>query len=381
MDKGRIIITDYKNRLVAVFIDEKRQLQDICACREESLVDNIYVGRVTEKQRQLGAFFAEISPGVKVFVPAEDERLKKLAQDDRVLLQITKDAKDKKCPVASMAISLGGNYLLLHAGDGLKSSSRKVFFSKKIKNFEFMDSIAPSIEKLLEEENFQAVVRTAAEGADREAVFNEAVQLKDRLKKICDHYLMRSFYSCMHKREADYVGFIRDNLKNMPGEIVTDKKEIYDSLQEGQKLLPVRLYQDENLSLNKLYSLESHIEALLKRRVYLPCGGYLVFDSTEAMQVIDVNSGKCEDKNKLAERVNGEAVTEAARQIRLRNLSGMILIDFINTDGPGEQLLLENMKRALLRDKNHPRVVDITPLGIMEITRRRSREPIMDIFE
>ena len=139
------------------------------------------------------------------------------------------------------------------------------------------------------------------------------------------------------------------------------------------------------LSLSKLYSIESHLKEALGKKVWLPCGGYLIIEPTEAMVVIDVNSGKAEisskHKNDLKENyilnINIEAAKEVARQLRLRNYSGMIMVDFINmSSDENKQKLLSILDTYLKEDTVKTRLVDMTALGIVEITRKKVNKPL-----
>lgn len=161
-------------------------------------------------------------------------------------------------------------------------------------------------------------------------------------------------------------------------EILTDDPQIYRQLSEGDhpllKQKSIRFYDDPAISLRLLYSLERGMEEALDTRVWLKCGGYLVIEPTEAMTVIDVNSGKNEAKKAGEDtyyQVNLEAAEEVARQLRLRNLSGIIIVDFINmAEKERQKELLETLKNLTAGDPQHPRIVDMTPLGLVEITRK-----------
>ena len=139
------------------------------------------------------------------------------------------------------------------------------------------------------------------------------------------------------------------------------------------------------LKLIKLHKIESTIESVFVRRVWLKSGAYLIIDRTEAMHVIDVNSGKVSYKSSRADtflKINLEAASEAARQIRIRNLSGMILIDFINMKRKEDYLILEDRLRdALKYDLTDCSFIDFTGLGIAEIVRRKKRQPLADVLK
>jgi Ribonuclease G/E len=167
-------------------------------------------------------------------------------------------------------------------------------------------------------------------------------------------------------------------------EIITDDEKIYNNLKCS--FSNIRLYNDKTFGLDKLYSLNTAIEEALSKKAWLKCGGYLMIEYTEAMTVIDVNSGKFTpakgtDKEKAYLKVNEEAAVEIARQLRLKNISGIIIADFINlTDEEDRVTLLEILKNETAKDTETVCVVDITPLGLVEITRKKNLPPLYEQF-
>ena len=165
-------------------------------------------------------------------------------------------------------------------------------------------------------------------------------------------------------------------------EIVTDISDVYDDV---VKDFPnVRLYEDKSFGLDKLYSLRTALDEALDRNVWLKCGGFLIFDKTEAMTVIDVNSGKYTpskgtDKESAYMAVNIEAAVEICRQLRLRNISGIIIIDFINLKSEDDQNeLLEVLRSESEDDTETVMVLDITQLGLVELTRKKELPPLYE---
>ncbi|MCR5619459.1 MAG: ribonuclease E/G [Lachnospiraceae bacterium] len=190
-------------------------------------------------------------------------------------------------------------------------------------------------------------------------------------------------YSYLYKDDA----FLKDRIDKVfktheYNEIVTDISSVYDNLKTSFE--NVRLYDDTSFDLSKLYSLKTVIEEATDRKVWLKCGGYLCIDHTEAMTVIDVNSGKYSpskgtDKESAYLSVNAEAAEEICRQLRLRNISGMILIDFINLSSDEDrQLLMDLLKKETLKDTVKVSVLDITALGLVEITRKKELPPLYE---
>jgi ribonuclease G len=152
--------------------------------------------------------------------------------------------------------------------------------------------------------------------------------------------------------------------------------------ENGRRDLSIRLYSDSMVSMEKVYSLEREMERALSKRVNLRSGGDLVIESTEALHIIDVNSGRFQSgkqKEEALTAVNLEAAGECARQIRLRNLSGIIVIDFINLKNQkNSRRILEELRAAVLQDPVRTQVVDMTKLGLVELTRQKIEVPLKD---
>ena len=181
---------------------------------------------------------------------------------------------------------------------------------------------------------------------------------------------------------------VRDAYGRDLDEIITDVPEIREVIQGYlEEISPelkekLRFYQDKLLPLYKLYRVETALDTIQKEKVWLNSGGFLVIQQTEAFVSIDVNSGKYTGKKKMEEtfrKINLEAAAEIGRQLRLRNLSGIILIDFINMENPDHRDELFHVLQKLLRkDPIKSRAIDITPLHILEMTRKKVRRPVIE---
>ena len=191
----------------------------------------------------------------------------------------------------------------------------------------------------------------------------------------------RTCFSCLKQSEPEYMRTIQNTRYEHLEEIITDIPEIYEQIQEFQKEdallrnISLTLYEDSMLSLGSLYNVSKQIERALDKRVWLPSGGYLVIEPTEALTVIDVNTGKDVNKKKKQEhflKVNKEAARMAAKQLRLRNLSGIIIIDFIDMKQEEDRKeLLSYLKREVQLDPVPVQVVDMTKLELVELTRKK----------
>lgn len=191
----------------------------------------------------------------------------------------------------------------------------------------------------------------------------------------------RTCFSCVYETEPFYMNAVRDTYSKHLDEIVTDIPEVFEHIVAYLKEVShgeenkVRLYEDALLPLYKLYRIGMVLEEVQKQKVWLKSGGFLVIQQTEAFVSIDVNSGKFTGKKKAEEtyrKINLEAAGEIARQLRLRNLSGIILIDFINMENPDHQdELFHVLQKHLRKDSVKAKAVDITPLHILEMTRKK----------
>ncbi len=218
----------------------------------------------------------------------------------------------------------------------------------------------------------------------------------------------RTCYTCLKAAPSPLENALNQYSPEEYQEIVTDNEDIYGQLQaiyhnnihssshsislstdndapsyKSSKPM-IRLYQDKMLSLTGVYGLNSKMDMALERRIWLKSGGYLILEPTEALTVIDVNSGKYEAKKDAEEtyyKINLEAAEEIAIQLRLRNLSGIIVVDFINMHSKeNKQALMHKLKELVSYDKTTTVVVDMTPLGLVEITRKKVNKPLAEYF-
>lgn len=385
---GKVIITKRKNHLLLLLMENHKpsMLQTTAALEEESILGNIYLAKVKDTAPGMKAVFVRISSEKTVFLPMSECREVLLAnrdysgslkQGDEVVIQITGEAQKTKQPSASAALSVTGQYCVCnYFGHGIQ-------YSKKLSE-EKKEEIRAALKEagIKDRKSVRFTIRTNA-GTLKEftPLFEEMKKFIGIFRTISETYRHRTCFTCFYQTEPE----ILLKLKGIPltayDEIVTDESELCALLQESLPQARVRFYQDDLLSLEKLYSIETHLEEALSRKVWLPCGGYLIIEPTEAMVVIDVNSGKSEGKGKKSEsfyyKVNEEAAREIARQLRLRNYSGMIMVDFINmTSGEDNERLLNKLDHYLKEDLVRTRLVDMTALGIVEITRKKVSKPL-----
>jgi len=230
----------------------------------------------------------------------------------------------------------------------------------------------------------ELVVRVKKDGNDIKLPACTTKLLKNE-EEILNKAKTRTIYTCLYKAKKDYIKFLNSVPFEEISDIITDRQDVLDDIRESlPEYVPLlRMYSDERLSLINLFSLREKTERLLKKKVWLDNGAYLVIEHTEAFDVIDVNSGKYDKKTDSKESllgINSRAAIEAARQIRLRNLSGIILIDFINMEKEETEVISGLLKEEFKKDSLKPKVIDFTPLCICEITRPKKNRSLWEMF-
>ena len=354
-----------------------------------SLVGNIYVGKVRKIQKNIDAAFIEIEGHQQCYFSIPDNpapiytkkgNSPRMVEGDELLVQVKRDGLKTKLPAVSGNLEFPGHFLILTVGDTRVGLSSKLSSDARKRLREWMEPLCT--------EQFGYIVRTNAENASKEDIETEAAALRSEYEKLIKIAPYRTCFSMLKGPVSPWIELVRDTYTSGLEKIITDIPEVYDSIREflGQyhpeMLEKIELYRDHMLPLAKLYSLEKEISEALKERVWLKSGGYLVIQPTEALTVIDVNTGKYSEKKARREtlkKINREAAKEAARQIRLRNLSGIILIDFINMDKKEDQdELLEYMEHLLRRDPVKTSLIDMTKLELVEITRRKLRKTLRE---
>lgn len=391
---GKLVITNEKNCLLISLFEEKKPyfMRAVPHLEEETILGNIYLARVDQIVPGINGAFLTIYKNRRAYLPLSDARgiltasreLKEgeqLRQGDEVVIQIAGEALKEKQPRASSDLTLTGQYCVCSYWEHGLSYSRKLTPKKRDLIRDFLQNAEIEGRK-----NYHFTIRTNAENlTDYEPLLLEMRSFIKIFDTLTETYKHRTCYSCLYQRETELIS----QIKNIPlaayEEIVTDDKDVFLILEHAFTDKKIRFYQDDLLTLSKLYSIDTHLQEALGKRVWLPCGGYLVIEPTEAMTVIDVNSGKTESKGKKSReyylKVNLEAAKEVARQLRIRNYSGMIMVDFINMENQEDnRKLLERLDAYLLEDKVKTRLVDMTKLGIVEITRKKVSRPLADFF-
>lgn len=388
--------------LVCAICEEHRivEVQGIPEHAPAQILNNIYVARVSQVVKNIGAAFVEIEKGRKCFLPLSDvqepvyvKRISQkqiLSQGDELLVQIVREAVKTKEPQVSTNLSLPGIYSVVTSGRHRLGVSNKLDQATRTRLKEAVSGIYDN--------NLGLILRTNAAQAADAVLLDEVGQLQQQMRDLLTYAPHRSLYSKLYVAEPEYLRLLFNQPLEGEGsieQVITDNPDVYAVLQEyvnayeqsqfrqslKQKL---QFYDDPQLELQKLYSLQVQLTHALQKKLWLKSGANLVIEPTEALTVIDVNSAKNVKKNQPENQhlqVNLEAAREIARQIRLRNLSGIIIIDFIDLAlEEDRQTLLGEMRRLVRTDPVKTEVIDLTKLGLMELTRQKTRRPLKEQF-
>jgi ribonuclease E len=305
-----------------------------------------------------------------------------LKSGQSVLVQVTKDPIGGKGARLTAQISLPGRFLVLAPNSDVSGISRRLPDAERRRLKPIIKSLNPDAHGV--------IVRTAAEGASEEALAHDLRRLLEEWDQIEKRAKKAKAPAVLYEEPELTVRVVRDLFTDEEyRELVTDSPRIFglvtDYLRDvaPEVLSKVRLHEGP-LSAFEEYHIVEQIHKGLDRKVWLPSGGYLVIDRTEAMTVIDVNTGKSVGKSNLEETVvntNLEAAREVARQLRLRDIGGMIVIDFIDMLlEQNKSKVIDAMKESLAQDKSRSQVFDISPLGLLEVTRKRVSGGLLEAF-
>lgn len=391
---GTFIITRQKQEeqelIVSAYYEDGKAVELSCFCPEETeLLGSIYIGKVKNIVKNIEAAFIEIEGGILCYysLREQEEPLyikektgSRLSPGDELLVQVNREAVKTKAPAVTCNLNFPGKYLVLTTGE------KKLGLSSKLSKEE-KERLRVIAEPFLTGE-FGVIVRTNAAQAPEELLREEFERLSSICRKVLTAGKHQSCFSRVYREPPAYAAGIRSLKKESLSRIITDDLEIYETLSEylltyqPEDRGKLRFYTEESPDLNRLYKVASSLKAALQERVWLKSGAYLIIQPTEALTVIDVNTGKYDGRGKSREtflRINLEAARETARQLRLRNLSGIIVVDFIDMEEEADKkALMELLEQELLKDPVKTVLVDMTPLGLVEITRKKVRKTLKE---
>lgn len=375
--KRELIIDDAGGYMRAAILEDGELCEILSEkCKDDAQAESIFLGRVQTIRSSVGAAFVDIGDELNAFLPLEDGG--KLRCGDMIIVQgLAKQATESKGLRITTKINLAGKWLVLIPSD------HGVRISKKIKDPALREALAEIGNRVIEP-GFGLIIRTASGDVTEEMLIHEARELTALWKYISQkaHGMVKP--GILHQRESLDMRLARD-LCDLSRIVINSEARFLrlKSAQVAQKVcegVTIERFEEKSQLIFDAFSIEPQIDKALKKRVWLPCGGYLIIDFCEAMTVIDVNSGKMvlgRDLEDTALRVNLEAAKEIARQIRLRDMGGIIIVDFIDMkEDAHHQQLLDVMKVLVKQDRAQVKIEGITRLGLMEITRKRVQAPL-----
>ena len=358
----------------------------VAKAQNVSLIGNVYLGRVQNVLPSMEAAFVDIGRGRNAVLYSgevdwdslsngnQPRRIElALKPGDRVLVQVTKDPVGHKGARLTSQISLPGRYLVYVPNGSMNGISRKL-----------PDTERARLKKILKEalpENAGVIVRTAAEGTTEEQLTLDITRLTNQWADISSKVEAGNAPAQLHSEPDLLIKIVRDVFNEDFHELVIDGDDAYDTLQSylsavAPDLLDrVKRYEGDRDAFDE-HRLNEQIEKALDRKVWLPSGGSLVIDRTEAMTVVDVNTGKFVGSGgNLEETVtknNLEAAEEIVRQLRLRDIGGIIVVDFIDMVlESNRDLVLRRLVECLSRDRTKHQVAEVTSLGLVQMTRKK----------
>lgn len=402
--ENRLVITKNNNIIISAFFEGKDMVQvSLNASEEEAILGNIYLGKVKNIIKNINAAFIEIEDGRMCYYSLSENRYPIMAREqdynagqaalkeitvkigDELIVQVVKEDVKTKAPVVSSNLNFTGKYVALTYGKSSIGVSAKITEEKERKRLK-------EIAKRYQHKEYGFIIRTNAACIPEDKIIDEIQKLIASYEGIRRYGVHKSRFSCLYQMPPNYICDLRDSYTDNVEEFITDDEELYKNMKDfleafqPEDMEKLRFYKDDILCLSNLYGIQEKLNDATRPMVWLKSGGTLVIQPTEALTVIDVNTGKAvAGKKKVQEtflKVNREAAKEIAKQIRLRNLSGIIIIDFIDMELKKDQeLLMSELEDYFKKDPVKTTLVDMTALGLVEVTRKKVRKPLHEQVE
>jgi len=399
--KEEILVNVTRSEVRAALL-ENGILQEVFIERaaRRGLISNIYKGRVSRVLPGMQAAFVDIGLERTAFLHASDivrqknpangddelplPDIRELVQDgEEVLVQVLKDPLGNKGARLTTFITLPSRYLvLLPKGDSIGVSAR-------IEDEDERERLRLFFEELLAGLNCGVIVRTAAEEASDDALRADMKYLRKLWTVVQEQCRKGQVKTLVHEDLPLPARVMRDLVTSDVGRIRVDSEEDFNAMKSFAgtflpEIEPMIEHYTKRRPIFDLHGTEDEIKKALQRSIPLKSGGYVIFDQTEAMTTVDVNTGGYVGHRNLEEtiyRTNLEAAVTIARQLRLRNLGGIIIIDFIDMEEEGHrQRVMEALEQSMIRDHARHQITPVSPLGLVQMTRKRTRESLQHIL-
>ena len=362
----------------------------------ESLIGNVYVGKVRNVLPGMEAAFVDFGEGKNGVLYVGDLQFdsddygrgsrprieKALRNGDDVMVQVLKDAMGHKGARLTNEISLAGRYLVLVPGEETRGGiSRRLPDEERARLRTIVNEARP--------EGFGVIVRTAALDATKEDLKKDIERLQQLWERIQEQAGSVSAPAAVHTEPPLVIRVIREHFTSDFRRLIVDDVKTRDQIVEYLQATDpdlvdkVQLYEDKKGVFDR-YHVEDQLRKALDRNVWLPSGGHIVIEPTEALTVIDVNTGRFVGRSNLEETVlqnNLESAEEIARQLRLRDIGGIIVIDFIDMESEkNRKAVLRKLQEEMAKDKSRTQVSDVSSFGLVEMTRKHVSEGLVETF-
>ncbi|MDR0676197.1 MAG: Rne/Rng family ribonuclease, partial [Elusimicrobiota bacterium] len=391
------IIANCQEGQTRIVILNNLEISDLYIQREndENILGNIYIATITSILPNLEAMFLNAGLEKSVYISfneIKDFDINSYKKGDKILIQIIKEPINTKGAKATTDISFPGKYLVY------KPFDKGIWISKNIIDVKKRESLKNTLERLIKNKSLDGgiICRTEAEKLDAKClikIFKKEIKyllkiwgnVKDKFEKLKNTIKNPEL---LHEDYNILIKIAREKLNQNITEFLIDSKKEYKKvlnfvhINSPELKSKITLY-DEEESLFEKYKLESVFANIIKQKIYLKSGGYLIIQEAESLCAIDVNSGKTkgESLEAVTLKTNLEAVKEIALQLRLRNIGGIIVIDFIDMYSEEQkQKILEAMKESVKSDKAKIEILPITKMGLIEMTRERKTESILNFL-
>ncbi|MGH8160103.1 MAG: Rne/Rng family ribonuclease [Rhodanobacter sp.] len=391
MKRMLINATQREELRVAIVDGQNLYDLDIEIPSREQKKSNIYKGRITRVEASLEACFVEYGAERHGFLPLKEisrdyftagldphkATIRELLKEGQeVVVQVEKEERGNKGAALTTFISLAGRYMVL-----MPNNPKAGGVSRRIEG-EDRQALKEALEHVTVPDDVGLIVRTAGLGRDAEELQWDLDYLLQLWKSISEAANKQKAPFLIYQESKLFIRALRDYLRSDIGEILIDEESLYNDARDFmQQVMPnalrkLKLYRDDTPLFTR-YQIETQIESAFDRQVRLPSGGSIVIDQTEALTAIDINSSKAtkgSDIEETAFNTNCEAAVEIARQARIRDAGGLIVIDFIDMDSPKHQREVEDrLKEALKLDRARVQIGRISRFGLLEMSRQRLR--------
>ena len=369
---NRLIISDFYNNILLGFYFINDELYRIQNFSDNSLIGNIYCGYVKDVVKNIDAAFVEFGDNLKGFLSLKSIE-KKPKSGGKILVQVAGDKIKTKDYALTLKLNLSSdNLVMVVGGSGIS-------ISRKITDNDTRNRLKSSLSSL-DTGEYGFILRTSGADCSMEDILAEADLLKKQYEDILRKFNFSTSKALLFENNK-IVNACNEFINKYSGEIKTDNENVYKFLTNSR--ISATYFTDTSISLCNKYALGNHLKNALSKKVWLKSGAYLVIEVTEALTVIDVNTGKAEfrsNKEKTFEKINLEAALEISKQLRIRNISGIIIVDFINMSKKESYQNLEDILKSYVDcDYVKCNIWGMTHLGLMEISRQKKEKPLKEI--